>query len=318
VQRFEPSSIEALGARSSTLFQAASLTKQVTAHVALALNESGRLDLDRPLVSWVDDLRDPVARTVTARHVLSHSSGFRNWRSVEAGQPLPELIPAFPPGSQYMYSGEGYFYLQRVMEQITGRGFGQIVQESVFDPMRMKSSTLVWDPATMDRTALPHDRKGEVRKDWDKAARGVRQWAEANGKTVESLRYEDSVAAAREAGKPALPNWLLPNGAASMMTSAEDYSRFLCSALRRARIADQQVKVNEYLGWGLGWAVERIGGRTYVWQWGDNGGFKNFVLAEPASGNALFVFTNGDGGARVYDRIITHATGRDHPALLWL
>ena len=149
VQNFEPAWTHAVGADTSTLYQAASLTKQVTAHAALTLSRRGKLDLDRPLVSWVDDLPNPLARTVTPRQVLSHSSGFPNWRYVSEGQPLPELVPAFAPGSQYQYSGEGYFYLQRVLEEIAGRGFGEVVRELVFEPFGMKSSTLVWDPETL-------------------------------------------------------------------------------------------------------------------------------------------------------------------------
>jgi len=42
------------------------------------------------------------------------------------------------------------------------------------------------------------------------------------------------------------------------------------------------------------------------------------VIAEPTSGEAVFVFTNGDSGARIYDRIVTHATGHDHAALFWV
>src|SRR6185369_11751177 len=61
-----------------TVFQAASLSKQVTAYAALALRESGKLDFDRTLVSYVDDLTDERARRVTPRHVLGHSSGFPN------------------------------------------------------------------------------------------------------------------------------------------------------------------------------------------------------------------------------------------------
>src|SRR5437868_5137559 len=65
VQNFEPAWTHAVGADTSTLYQAASLTKQVTAHAALTLTRRGKLDLDRPLVSWVDDLPNPLARTVT-------------------------------------------------------------------------------------------------------------------------------------------------------------------------------------------------------------------------------------------------------------
>ena len=108
-------------------------TKQVIAYAAFALREQGKLDFNPTLVSYVDDLQDGSARQVTARHVLSHSSGFPNWRS-EAGK---QLIPEFTPGSKFQYSGEGFFYLQRILEQITGRGVCEIVDEMVFKPLGM-------------------------------------------------------------------------------------------------------------------------------------------------------------------------------------
>ncbi len=317
-----PMGVRVAGARdpvtSSTLFQAASLTKQVTAHAAFALRAQGKLDFDRPLVEYLDDLPNPAARKVTARHVLSHSTGFPNWRFAEPSKPLPDLIPAFPPGSRYQYSGEGFFYLQRMMERITGVGFGQLVRELVFEPLDMRSSSLVWDPETIARTALPHNRRGEPRKDWDKSTRALLAYAARMSKPVVQLLYDDYAAAAREAGDPVLPDWMRPNAASSLITSADDYARFLTTAIRNPELGQQQVAINEFLGWGLGWAVERASGHSYLWQWGDNPGFKNFVLAEPSAGDAVFVFTNGDSGARVYDRVVTHATGHDHPALFWL
>jgi CubicO group peptidase (beta-lactamase class C family) len=302
----------------STLFQAASLTKQVTAHAAFALRAQGKLSFDKFLVDYLDDLPNPVARTVTLRHVLSHSSGFPNWRSGEASKPAPDLVPAFTPGSKFQYSGEGFFYLQRILEKVSGLGFGQLAKELVFAPLGMSSSTLVWDPETLARTAQPHDRHGELRKDWDKSYRALHAWAARAGKPVAALRFEDSSAAARDAGEPVLPNNMRPNGAASLVTSAEDYARFLAGAIGNPELGKQQVTINEFLGWGMGWALERASGHTYLWQWGDNPGFKNFVLAEPSTGGAVFVFTNGDAGARVYDRVLTHATGHDHPAMFWL
>jgi hypothetical protein len=135
---------------------------------------------------------------------------------------------------------------------------------------------------------------------------------------VTQLRYADYAAATRESGDPVLPNWMLPNAAASLVTSAEDYARFVAAAVRNPEPAQQQVRINDSLGWGLGWAIEKVPGHEYLWQWGDNGGYKNFVLAEPATGDAIFVFTNGDSGARIYDRVVTRATGQEHPALFWL
>jgi CubicO group peptidase (beta-lactamase class C family) len=297
-----------------TVFQAASLSKQVTAYAAFALREAGKLDFDRTLMSYVDDLADERARRVTLRHVLSHSSGFPNWRS----QPGSQLVPEFEPGSKFQYSGEGFFYLQRILEQVTGQGFCEIIDALVFKPLGMSSSSMIWKPELADRFALPYDRRGEARKNWDKGPKRLHEMAKQKGQTVTAWKYRDYEAATREAGDPPLPNNMLPNAAASMVTTAPDYARFLASAIRNPEIRKEQIRIRPLLGWGLGWGIERPRGREYVWQWGDNGGYKNFVAAEPASGDAVFVFTNGDSGARIYDRIVTHATGHDHPALYWV
>jgi CubicO group peptidase (beta-lactamase class C family) len=299
---------------SDTLFQAASLSKQITAYAAFALRAEGKLDFEKPLVRYVDDLADSKARLVTARHVLSHSAGFPNWR-FEKGS---ALVPEFAPGERFQYSGEGYFYLQRVMEHVTGMGFGKIIRSLVFEPLGMTSSAVASTPALADRMALPHDRRGELRKDWDKDSRRIYDIAAGRGTTTDAWRYADYLAATVEMGGRPLPNWILPNAAASMVTTASDYSKFLIAAMRNTEYRKEVVRIRPALGWGLGWGIERVNGREYLWQWGDNGGYKNIVFAEAAEGNAIFVFTNGDSGRPVYDRIVTDATGHDHPALFWI
>lgn len=323
LQDGKPGWVRAIGVRSietkdpvtpDSIFQAASLSKQAITYAALALRKAGKLDFEKPLVSYVDDLPDERARTVTIRNVLSHTSGFPNWRS-EAGQ---KLVPAFAPGTQFQYSGEGFFYLQRILEQVTGQGFAQLMESLVFQPLQMTSTSMLWKPEWTGRYALPHGRRGEPREHWDGSIKRLRAIAERKDQNITSWKYADYEAATREAGNPPLPNWMLPNAAASMITSAPDYARFLAAAIADPDIGKEQIRMRPALGWGLGWGIERTAGRVYLWQWGDNGGFKNIVFAEPASGNALFVFTNGDSGARVYDHIVTHATGQDHPALFWI
>lgn len=323
LQDDKPGWIRALGARSlesgeamqpDSIFQAASLSKQPTAYAAFTLRKQGKLDFDKPLSSYVDDLEDPQARTVTARHVLSHSSGFPNWRP-EAEK---KLVPAFAPGSKFQYSGEGYFYLQRVMEKVTGQGFGEIMNSLVFQPLQMTSTSAMWRPDWTARYAAPHGRRGEPRNNWDRRSRLIHEAAARKGQNVMAWKYADYEAATREMGNPPMPDNMLPNAAASMVTCAADYARFLAAAIANPEIRKEQVNIRPALGWGLGWGIERVAGREYLWQWGDNPGFKNFVAAEPATGNAIFVFTNGDSGARVYDRIVTHASGHDHPAFFWV
>ncbi|MBI2688963.1 MAG: serine hydrolase [Acidobacteria bacterium] len=113
-----------------------------------------------------------------------------------------------------------------------------------------------------------------------------------------------------------------PNAAASMVTTANDYARFVAAAMKNAELRKPHVTMRTgkdwMLGWGLGWGIERTGGREYLWQWGDNSGYKNVVFGEPASGSGVFVFTNGDAGQAIYDRVVRHVTRHDHPALLWI
>jgi hypothetical protein len=98
---------------SDTLWPAASLGKPVFAYAALRLVDAKKLDLDAPLKADLPDYApdDPRGNRITARHVLSHSSGLPNWRESDDER----LVPAFEPGTRFRYSGEGYSYLQRVV-----------------------------------------------------------------------------------------------------------------------------------------------------------------------------------------------------------
>src|SRR5512141_566160 len=84
----------------STEFEAASLGKPVFAAAVLRLVDAGVLELDRPLSSYavLPDATDPGARAITARHVLSHTTGLPNWRE----GPGP-LVPASAPGTRFSY-----------------------------------------------------------------------------------------------------------------------------------------------------------------------------------------------------------------------
>ncbi len=236
-----------------TIFHAASLTKQVLAYAAFSLRDQGKLDFDRTLVSYVDDLSDPKARQVKIRHVLSHSSGFPNWR-FEAGK---LLVPEFEPGSKWRYSGEGFVYLQRILEKVTGEGIAAILDRLVFQPLRMPSSALVWSSQFADRTALPYNGRGELLQHWDRRPRALEELARKRGTRLRDWKYEEYRAAAKELGDAGLPFSLAPNGAASLVTTAADYGRFLASAIQNREIGKEQVAMRGGLAWGLGWGIER-------------------------------------------------------------
>ena len=115
-----------------TVFEAASLSKPVFASIVMQLAAEGLIDLTRPLVSYLPlpNPADERAKGITATHVLSHSSGWRNWRG---GRDVA-LTADFEPGSKFSYSGEGYFFLQRVVEKLTGQGLPRLARDRVFEP----------------------------------------------------------------------------------------------------------------------------------------------------------------------------------------
>ena len=120
---------------SNTLFEAASVTKPVFAFAVQRLAERGIIDLDRPLYHYLpyrDIEYDDRYKLITARHVLTHRTGFPNWRSMNSDG---RLNIRFTPGSAYNYSGEGFEYLKMVVEAITGKKVEQVLQEEVIGPM---------------------------------------------------------------------------------------------------------------------------------------------------------------------------------------
>jgi len=313
-----------------SLFPAASLGKPVFAYAALRLVDDGKLDLDRPLKSYVPDHAPADVRgdKVTPRQVLSHSTGFRNWRnSVE--QPL---TPDFDPGSRFQYSGEGFYYLQRAVEKITGGAFEQFMQTRLFEPFGMRSSTYGWREDTDARLVIGHNRGNPVRGQSRDFANRLLQHAQSQGKPLAAFTHDDVVAAmsALKPSPPALPNFIIPNSAGSMLTTVADYTAYLSHVLApsggaaeistksRDRMFTATTRINSVLSWGLGWGLESDQGRDYIWHWGDNGNYKNFVLAHLPSRSAVVVFTNGNNGMRINEAAVAAASGHEHFAFDWL
>jgi len=100
----------------NTNTEAGSLSKPVFAYLVLKACEKGLLDLDIPLVNYLSHPKIenmPLFDLITARMVLSHSTGLPNWKDLPPGR---ELKVYLTPGSRFTYSGEGYQYLQAVPE----------------------------------------------------------------------------------------------------------------------------------------------------------------------------------------------------------
>jgi CubicO group peptidase (beta-lactamase class C family) len=136
-----------------SVMTAASFTKVAFADLVMQLVDEKILNLDKPVYQYLpkplpeyaeyrDLANDPRAKRITARMLLSHSSGFPNWRAFEDDR---KLKIHFEPGSRYAYSGEGITLLQMVVEAITRQSLKELMQTRVFKPLGMTRTSMVWE-----------------------------------------------------------------------------------------------------------------------------------------------------------------------------
>ncbi|NQD36613.1 beta-lactamase family protein [Permianibacter sp. IMCC34836] len=319
-----------------SLFEAASLSKPVFAWLVLRLVDEQRLNLDQPLTSllrpsWLAN--DPNCDRITARHVLCHSTGLVNWRK----QPLTEkLQPAFTPGTQIRYSGEAYFWLQLVVEQLMNASLETLAQRYLFAPAGMRDSSFAWDDALAARSVFGHAAPDAgalvplppqgMRAQWQL----VESLARSRQKPLGQWRYADAeqayAALADKVPTDAVgwPGDLMANCAASLRCTAADYGRFLrvlmamadapkLSESSQQLYTETQIETRpDWSGKTLGWNREQTRVGPVLYHGGNNANqFKTFAIAEPTGGRALVVMTNGGGGSMVYQQIVRAATGRD-------
>ena len=149
----------------NTIFNVASLTKPITAMVTLQLINSGKWSLDEPLYKyWTDPdiAKDPRNKKLTTRIILSHQSGFPNWRWMKENK---KLSFDFEPGTKYQYSGEGMEYLRKAMENKFKKTIDELAKELLFQPLKMNDTHYIWDNTTDEsRFVIGYDTTGKPYK----------------------------------------------------------------------------------------------------------------------------------------------------------
>ena len=274
---------------SLTVFQAASLTKVAFAYGVMHLVEQGKLDPDKPLSSYYvyPDLQyDARAARVTARQVLSHTSGLPNWRNGDT------LKFKYNPGERWNYSGEGFVWLGKVVEHITGKELEPWLQETVLHPLGMERSGFIWQKAFDLDYAWPHTETGVTSGRW-------------------------------------MPEKV--NTAASLHTTVDSYAKLLCALLDKKGLKSAtfktmlQPQINSQvetgktaLSWNLGVGRQETAAGPAFWQWGDNGTFKAFLIGYPEKKEGLVYFTNSAAGMTIAPAILQLFFGGAQPAIAWV
>lgn len=297
----------------STVMYAASLTKPVSAYIFLRLVEKGIFNPDKPVQSYLKkpvgqyekwkDLGDDTAafNRITPRMLLSHSAGLPVLRYLYGNK--VNLIAK--PGEKFYYSNEGINLLGFMIEEYTGKTLEVIAREEVFGPLKMPSTSMVWEKSFENNFSNAYFK---------------------DGKKYGSERRTSS----RAAG--------------SMSTTATDYARFFINlmterglkkttyqqmlssqiAVRSKRgfgpLKDSLTHENDAirLSWGLGIGLFHSPYGKGFFHTGHGDANQNYAVAFPEKGIAVVLLSNSENFETVNQEILKVCIGDSYSPLKWL
>lgn len=152
--------------------------------------------------------------------------------------------------------------LQAVINAVTGQDIVSTVSKYVFEPLGMQHSRMLLTQDIRDRVVAGTSRDGVNTK----------------------LGFREA------------------NAAASLYTTATDYAKLLAALLADESLLSltlaSPISVDSTLGlgWGHGWGIEVAAGGPYLWQWGNNPGFRTFTMVSAKSKNGFVLLTNSEQG----------------------
>jgi CubicO group peptidase (beta-lactamase class C family) len=135
-----------------TIFQSGSMGKQFTATAVIMLVEDGKIGLEDPITKYFPDAPEPWKK-ITVRHLLTHTSGMtdypddfdlrRDYTEDELIQRVKTIPLAFQPGEKWSYSNLAYLTLGVLIHKVSGKFYGDFLQERVFKPLGMSTARVI-------------------------------------------------------------------------------------------------------------------------------------------------------------------------------
>ena len=257
-----------------TIFEGASLSKPMFAYFVMGFVEEGRLDLDKPLYQYLpyEDIADDERyKKITARMVLSHTTGFPNWRSDHERK---ELFIKFEPGTSFEYSGEGYQYLAKVLAHLMktdDAGLEAIYQDRIAIPLGLRYTKFIQDDYNLSNKAKGYKNGKHVKGNDDPTVFGA---------------------------------------AYSLHSEAMDFSKWLVEILEQQGLKkesylelfkaqvempeDSRYRQDGITDWTLGFAKATFPFGTVYGHGGNNYGYTSLFVLEPETNWGFIIFTNDD------------------------
>jgi CubicO group peptidase (beta-lactamase class C family) len=285
-----------------TIFQAASISKPVTAMVALHLVEAGLLDLDADINDMLHSWKVPESQhtrvrrdgsqpKVTLRGLLSHSAGLtvKGYRGYAPDKQLPTLQQILKgekpansrpvrvvqrPGKGYKYSSGGYMAVQQMIEDVTGRPLAELAKEIIFDRLDMANTTFdsILPQAYLPRVATGHNKNSKT----------------VNGKWH---TYPEQAAASLWTTPSDLARWTV-----EILKSYKNESNLVLSAEMTLEMLTPKVNIGVDWDCGLAFNIIQKDGMTIIGHPGWNVGFHCIMLGCLEAGQGLVWMTNGENG----------------------
>jgi CubicO group peptidase (beta-lactamase class C family) len=289
-----------------TLFQIGSITKVFTTTLVMRLVDDGALDLDTPVISYLPELRladEQAQRTVTLRHLLTHTAGFYGDHFENFGMgddalaryvaSLHTLRQQTAPGELWTYNNAGFSLAGRVVERVLAMRYERVMRERIFAPLGLTRSFFFAHEAIVYPVAVGHNQVTPGADEHEVAR-----------------RYP-------------LPGGVGPAGAiisnvGDLLTFAQLHmgdgtwngERMLSEASLWAMQTVQVKAANFAEAYGLGWAIQNIDGTAVLEHGGSTNGFQAKLRVVPSHGFAIAVLTNSSRGGALNDAVTKWALER--------
>ncbi|HTA41675.1 MAG TPA: serine hydrolase [Bryobacteraceae bacterium] len=282
-----------------SVMDAASFTKSTFAYLVMQLVAEKVLDLDKPIQQYLpkplpeysayqDLASDPRYQKITARMLLSHTSGFPNFRTINRDR---KLNINFEPGSRYAYSGEGIQLLQLIVETVTHRPLQDLMRERIFQPFGMSRTSMVSEARFDSDLAIGYDEYGRS------LGHPQRKTADAAGSMQTTLRdYTAFMQAVIES------RGLRTQTRAGMLTpQIRIVSKHQFPTLEGLTTQDNNgIRLSYGLGWGLYWSPY---GKAFFKE-GHEDGFRNYTVVFDQSKDGIVVMTNSANAEGIFKDLL--------------